>query len=117
GGGVRRAVEEQAAAGDAARTDCHLLPRRCGDGRRNARAAARRPASDPLAPPSHLPRIFSAFSHRRSGSRSPLFATSMMSLATLVDTLAPDRSDQPFRDAVLPRRARRNGLVTDTHGS
>jgi hypothetical protein len=32
----------------------------------------------------------------------------------MVDALATDCSDQPFRDAVLPRRARCNELVADT---
>src|ERR1700716_4019292 len=31
--------------------------------------------------------------------------------------LAPDRSDQPFGKAVLPRRGRCNWLVSDTHGT
>src|SRR5262245_61875831 len=35
----------------------------------------------------------------------------------IIDALATDRSDQPLGEAVLPRRARRNGLVTDAHGS
>jgi len=35
----------------------------------------------------------------------------------MVDTLAPDRSDQPFGEAVLPRRAWGDGLVADAHGS
>src|SRR5205809_5452693 len=34
----------------------------------------------------------------------------------MVDALAPDRTDQPFGEAVLPRRARGDGLVTDAHG-
>ena len=34
----------------------------------------------------------------------------------MVDTLATDRSDQPFDEAVLPRRAWGNRLVTDAHG-
>src|ERR1700675_2423254 len=34
-----------------------------------------------------------------------------------VQTLAPDRSDQPFGKAVLPRRGRCNWLVSDTHGT
>src|SRR3981189_3577419 len=34
-----------------------------------------------------------------------------------VQTLAPDRSDQPFGKAVLPRRSRCNWLVSDTHGT
>jgi len=34
----------------------------------------------------------------------------------MADALAPDRSDQPFGEAVLPRRAWRDGLVTDAHG-
>ena len=35
----------------------------------------------------------------------------------VVQTLAPDRSDQPFGKAVLPRRGRCNWLVSDTHGT
>src|SRR5436309_15529380 len=35
----------------------------------------------------------------------------------MVDALAPDRSDQPFCEAVLPRRAWGDGLVTDAHGA
>jgi hypothetical protein len=31
----------------------------------------------------------------------------------MVHTLAPDRSDQPFGEAVLPRRGWRNRLVSD----
>jgi hypothetical protein len=34
----------------------------------------------------------------------------------MVDTLASDRSDQSFSEAVLPRRAWGNGLVADAHG-
>ena len=34
----------------------------------------------------------------------------------MVDTLATDRSDQPFDEAILPRRAWGNRLVTDAHG-
>src|SRR5258708_39525984 len=34
----------------------------------------------------------------------------------MVDALASDRSDQPFGEAVLPRRAWGDGLVTDAHG-
>jgi len=33
----------------------------------------------------------------------------------MVDALASYRSDQPFGEAVLPRRAWRDGLVTDAH--
>ena len=33
----------------------------------------------------------------------------------MVHTLAPDRSDQPFGKAILPRRGRRGGLVPDAH--
>ena len=33
----------------------------------------------------------------------------------MVDALASDRTDQPFGEAVLPRRARGDGLVTDAH--
>ena len=35
----------------------------------------------------------------------------------MVHTLAPDRSDQPFGKAILPRRGRRGGLVPDAHGA
>jgi hypothetical protein len=35
----------------------------------------------------------------------------------MVHTLAPDRSDQPFCKAILPRRGRRGGLVPDAHGA
>jgi hypothetical protein len=35
----------------------------------------------------------------------------------VVDALASDRPDQSFGEAVLPRRARGDGLVTDAHGS
>src|SRR5262245_22795927 len=35
----------------------------------------------------------------------------------MVDALASDRSDQPFGEAVLPRRAQGDGLVTDAHGA
>jgi hypothetical protein len=35
----------------------------------------------------------------------------------MVHTLAPDRSNQPFGKAILPRRGRRGGLVPDTHGA
>src|SRR5207249_11829087 len=35
----------------------------------------------------------------------------------MVDALASDRTDQPFGEAVLPRRARGDGLVTDAHGA
>src|SRR5260370_38564229 len=35
----------------------------------------------------------------------------------VVDALASDRRDQSFGEAVLPRRARGDGLVTDAHGS
>ena len=31
----------------------------------------------------------------------------------MVHALAPDRSDQPFRKAILPRGAWRDGLVTN----
>ena len=34
----------------------------------------------------------------------------------MVDTLASDRSDQPFGGAVLPRRAWGDWLVADAHG-
>ena len=34
----------------------------------------------------------------------------------MVDALASDRSDQPFGEAVLPRRGWGDGLVTDAHG-
>src|SRR5437660_1772445 len=35
----------------------------------------------------------------------------------MVDALASDRSDQPFGEAVLPRRAWGDRLVTDAHGA
>src|SRR4249919_934359 len=35
----------------------------------------------------------------------------------MVDALASDRSYQPFGEAVLPRRARGDWLVTDAHGA
>src|SRR5882724_4170258 len=35
----------------------------------------------------------------------------------VVQTLAPDRSDQPFGKAILPRRGRCNWLISDTHGT
>src|SRR6266436_2044531 len=35
----------------------------------------------------------------------------------VVQTLAPDRSDQPFGKAVLPRRGRCNWLVSSAHGT
>src|ERR1700733_12878138 len=35
----------------------------------------------------------------------------------LVHTLTPDRSDQPFGKAILPRRGWCNGLVPDAHGA
>ena len=35
----------------------------------------------------------------------------------MIHTLAPDRSDQPFGKAILPRRGRRDGLVPDAHGA
>jgi hypothetical protein len=35
----------------------------------------------------------------------------------VVDALAPDRSDQPFGEAVLPRRGWGDRLVTDAHGA
>src|SRR6266851_9235350 len=35
----------------------------------------------------------------------------------MVDALASDRSDQPFGEAVLPRRAWGDGLVADAHGT
>jgi hypothetical protein len=35
----------------------------------------------------------------------------------MIDTLAPDRSDQPFGKAILPRRGWSNGLVPDAHGT
>ena len=34
----------------------------------------------------------------------------------MVNTFASDRPNQPFHEAILPRRARRNWLVADTHG-
>jgi hypothetical protein len=35
----------------------------------------------------------------------------------MVDTLASDRSDQSFGEAILPWRGRGNGFVADAHGS
>src|SRR5438128_1947597 len=35
----------------------------------------------------------------------------------MVDAFAPDRSNQPFGEAVLPRRAWGDGLVADAHGA
>ena len=35
----------------------------------------------------------------------------------MVRTLAPDRSDQPFGKAILPRRGRCGRLVPDAHGA
>src|SRR5665647_464806 len=35
----------------------------------------------------------------------------------MIDTLAPDRSDQPFGKAILPRRGRCSRLVPDAHGA
>src|SRR5437016_4538634 len=35
----------------------------------------------------------------------------------VVQTLAPDRSDQPFANAILPRRGRCNWLVSNAHGT
>src|SRR6202171_444400 len=35
----------------------------------------------------------------------------------MIDALAPDRSDQPFGKAILPRRSWYNGLVPDAHGT
>src|SRR6184192_3524553 len=35
----------------------------------------------------------------------------------MVDALAPDRSNQPFGEAVLPRRAWGDRLVADAHGA
>src|SRR5439155_11611158 len=35
----------------------------------------------------------------------------------MVDALAPDRSNQSFGEAVLPRRTWGDGLVTDAHGA
>src|SRR5438093_829297 len=35
----------------------------------------------------------------------------------MVDALASDRSDQPFGEAVLPRRAWGDGLVVNAHGA
>src|SRR5262249_5751001 len=34
----------------------------------------------------------------------------------MIETLAPDRSDQPFSEAILPRRSRCDGLVPYAHG-
>ena len=34
----------------------------------------------------------------------------------VVEALTPDRSDEPFDMAILPRRAWRGRVVTDPHG-
>ena len=34
-----------------------------------------------------------------------------------IEALASDRSDQPFSEAILPRRSRRNRLVADAHST
>ena len=35
----------------------------------------------------------------------------------MIHTLTPDRSDQPFGKAILPRRGWCGGLVPDAHGA
>jgi hypothetical protein len=35
----------------------------------------------------------------------------------VVNTLTPDRSDQPFGKAILPRRGWRGRVVPDAHGA
>ena len=35
----------------------------------------------------------------------------------VIETLTPDRSDQPFGKAILPRRSRRYRLVPDPHST
>src|SRR4030088_2935634 len=35
----------------------------------------------------------------------------------MIDALTPDRSDQPFGEAILPRRGWCSGLVPDAHGT
>ena len=50
--------------------------------------------------------------HTSSGSGVMRFAQD----DNMVDTLATNRSDQSFGEAVLPRRAWSNGLVADAHG-
>src|SRR3979490_998641 len=35
----------------------------------------------------------------------------------MIDALTPDRSDQPFGKAILPRRGWGSGLVPDAHGA
>jgi len=35
----------------------------------------------------------------------------------MIEALAPDRSDQPFGKAILPRRGWCSGLVPDAHGT
>ena len=35
----------------------------------------------------------------------------------VVHTFAPDRTDQPFSKAILPRRGWCNGLIADAHGA
>ena len=50
------------------------------------------------------------------GSQDPV----QMSLAHddhVVHAFAPDCSDQPFDKTILPRRGRRDGLVSDAHGA
>src|SRR5258708_10304553 len=50
-------------------------------------------------------------------SGGPIKAASVGGLCDVVQTLAPDRSDQPFGKAVLPRRGRCDGLVPNAHGA
>jgi len=63
--------------------------------------------------------MIGAFSHR-CNSRHRL-AKSFVGVPRqrdhVVDTLASDRPDQPFGEAILPRRAWGDRLVADAHGS
>src|SRR5512144_1874007 len=45
-----------------------------------------------------------------------LFQMSLTQDNKMIHTLAPDRPDQPFGKAILPRRGGRAGLVPDAHG-
>ena len=87
------------AAEDGRRYDAtHML-----DGATDRRVLVKRPMSPQLV-------IISGIS--RQDSAEVRFAQD----DNMVDTLASDRSDQSFGEAVLPRRAWGNGLVADAHG-
>ena len=45
------------------------------------------------------------------------YNSAQMRLDRMIDTLAPDRSDQPFGIAILPRRGRSRRLVPDAQGA